>query len=144
MKSKKKVVSIITINYNGMRDTCELIDSLAENEVYPYEVIVVDNASRNDEASKLQKRYVDIRVVSSPVNLGFAGGNNLGYSFVESDYVLFLNNDIIITELLIKYCGLYKSRNNLKGICYENEKVIPVHDVSLYDNSTNTSEHIRC
>ena len=36
------MVSIITINYNGWQDTCELIASLKQFETYPYEVIVVD------------------------------------------------------------------------------------------------------
>ena len=40
-----KKVSIITINYNGLKDTVEMIESLAIHETYPHEIIVVDNAS---------------------------------------------------------------------------------------------------
>ena len=45
-----KKVSIITVNYNGVTDTCEMIESLKRHENYPYELIVVDNgsASLND------------------------------------------------------------------------------------------------
>ena len=68
----EKMVSIITINYNGFEDTCELIDSLSENETYPYELIVVDNASEINEAEKLQDIYPKIRVIRSDRNLGFA------------------------------------------------------------------------
>lgn len=43
----KALVSIITVNYNGLRDTCEMIDSFRNHETYPhYEIIVVDNGSR--------------------------------------------------------------------------------------------------
>lgn len=96
--NKTGLVSIITVNYNGILDTCELIETLAEKETYPYELIVVDNASQNDEAVRLQHKYPDVHIVSSSVNLGFAGGNNLGYPFAKGKYILFLNNDIIITE----------------------------------------------
>ena len=47
----KALVSIITVNYNGLRDTCEMIDSFRSRETYPrYEIIVVDNGSRLPEA----------------------------------------------------------------------------------------------
>lgn len=90
------MVSIITVNYNGYIDTCELIDSLSKYETYPYEIIVVDNASTNNDVIKLQEKYPAICVVASDTNRGFAGGNNLGYAYVKGDYVLFLNNDTII------------------------------------------------
>ena len=51
-----KMVSIITINYNGWRDTCEMIASFREHETYPYEIIVVDNASSGDDAHCIAER----------------------------------------------------------------------------------------
>lgn len=90
------MVSIITINYNGWHDTCELIDSLKRYETYPYEVIVVDNASRGDDVSRLRSAHPDILVVASDRNLGFAGGNNLGYKYAKGKYLLFLNNDMLV------------------------------------------------
>ena len=44
------MVSIITINYNGYKDTCELINSIRKYETYPYEIIVVDNSPTKEEA----------------------------------------------------------------------------------------------
>ena len=69
-------LSIITVNYNGLNDTCALIDSITFNE--DMEVIVVDNGSTKDESSILQKLYPNIKIIRSDQNLGFAGGNNLG------------------------------------------------------------------
>ena len=72
-------ISFITVCYNGFDDTCELIESLKQIiHSVSYEIIVVDNASRKDEASELQTRYPDIKAIRSERNLGFAGGNNLG------------------------------------------------------------------
>ena len=88
-------VSIITINYNGLADTCALIDTIPFNDE-SLEVIVVDNASLNDEASLIAQRYPQVKVIRSPKNLGFAGGNNLGIRAAHGKYLFFLNNDTLL------------------------------------------------
>ena len=87
-------VSIITINYNGVKDTCELIESLPLDET-SIEVIVVDNASKADEATLIAQRYPQVKVIRSLQNLGFAGGNNLGIQAAQGKYLFFINNDTI-------------------------------------------------
>jgi GT2 family glycosyltransferase len=88
-------LSIITINYNGLNDTCELLETLPlEDE--SIEVIVVDNASREDEATVIEKRYPQVKVVRSLQNLGFAGGNNLGIQAAHGKYLFFINNDTLL------------------------------------------------
>ena len=91
----EKLLSIITINYNGLKDTCELIDTLPLNDE-TIEVIVVDNASTQDEATELERRYPQIIVIRSDKNLGFAGGNNLGIQAAKGKYLFFINNDTIL------------------------------------------------
>ncbi len=91
----EKLLSIISINYNGLKDTCELIDSLPLENA-SLEVIIVDNGSSKDEATELEKRYPQINVIRSSRNLGFAGGNNLGIQAAHGKYLLFLNNDTIL------------------------------------------------
>ncbi|MBP3844929.1 MAG: glycosyltransferase family 2 protein [Prevotella sp.] len=89
------LLSIITINYNGLKDTCELIDTLPLNDS-TLEVIVVDNGSTHDEATDIELRYPQVTVIRSNRNLGFAGGNNLGIKAAHGKYLFFLNNDTII------------------------------------------------
>ena len=91
----EKLLSIITINYNGLKDTCELIDTLPLNNE-SIEVIVVDNGSPQDEATEIEKRYSQVIVIRSNKNLGFAGGNNLGIQAAHGKYLFFLNNDTIL------------------------------------------------
>ena len=88
-------LSVITINYNGINDTCELLDTLPLED-RTLEVIVVDNASKVDEASIIEQRYPTVTVVRSPQNLGFAGGNNLGIKAAHGEYLFFLNNDTVL------------------------------------------------
>ena len=89
------ILSIITINYNGLKDTCELIDTLPLNDK-SLEVIVVDNASKEDEPTIIEQRYPQVKVIRSKKNLGFAGGNNLGIKAAHGKYLFFLNNDIVL------------------------------------------------
>ncbi len=88
-------LSIITINYNGLKDTCELIETLPLNNM-SLEVIVVDNASIEDEATIIVQRYPQVIVIRSKENLGFAGGNNLGIKAAHGKYLFFINNDTIL------------------------------------------------
>ena len=93
-------LSIITINYNGLKDTCELIESIPFNR--KMEVIVVDNASKEDEASIIAELYSQVKVIRSPRNLGFAGGNNLGIKEAKGKYVLLINNDTYFKDFKIE------------------------------------------
>ena len=92
-------LSIITVNYNGVDDTCELIDSIPFNN--KMEVIVVDNASTIDEASIIQQRFPQIIVIRSDKNLGFAGGNNLGIKAAKGKYLCFINNDTVFKDFRV-------------------------------------------
>ena len=103
-------LSIITVNYNGVDDTCELIDSIPFND--NMEVIVVDNASTNDEASIIQKKHPQIIVLRSEKNLGFAGGNNLGIKAAKGKYLFLVNNDTIFKDSgrFQAYCGTFAGK----------------------------------
>ncbi len=72
-------ISFITICYNGFKDTCELIESLHKKlKSVSYEIIVVDNASREDEAAKIHELYPTVICIRSNENGGFSSGNNMG------------------------------------------------------------------
>ncbi|UKK52923.1 glycosyltransferase family 2 protein [Prevotella sp. E2-28] len=87
-------LSIITVNYNGLHDTCALIETIPFNE-FSLEMIVVDNASKEDEAAIISKRYPQVKAIRSEKNLGFAGGNNLGIKAAQGKYLFFINNDTV-------------------------------------------------
>jgi len=92
----EKELSIITINYNGLNDTCALIESIPFND--KMEVIVVDNASENQEAEQISSRFPYVKVIKSDKNLGFAGGNNLGIRASKGKYLFLINNDTYFEE----------------------------------------------
>lgn len=109
-------ISIITVNYNGLKDTCELIDSIPFNN--KMEVIVVDNASTQDEASVISKRFPQVKVIRSEQNLGFAGGNNLGIKEAKGRYILLINNDTYFIDFNIDaLIEKLESSDNIGIVC---------------------------
>lgn len=110
------MVSIITVNYNGWKDTCELIASLKRFETYPYEIVIVDNASKGDDVEQIKAAYPEVVVVRSDNNLGFAGGNNLGYKYAKGEYLFFLNNDMIIKTPILESMVVRLSDKSFAGV----------------------------
>lgn len=97
-------VSIITVNYNGLQDTAEMIGSLEKHlHSCTYELIVVDNGSYRNESAILQERFPFIHAIRSEKNLGFAGGNNLGIQEAQGKYIFLLNNDTFLEEDTLHY-----------------------------------------
>ncbi len=93
-------LSIITVNYNGIKDTCELIDSITFTD--DMEVIVVDNGSIDDETALISRLYPQVKTIRSDKNLGFAGGNNLGMKAAKGKYLFLINNDTIFKDYNIQ------------------------------------------
>lgn len=97
MTNNNPAISFITICYNGFKDTCELIESLQRHiHSVSYEIIVVDNASREDEAAKIRTLYPSVAAIRSNENKGFSGGNNIGIRAAKGKYLFFINNDTYI------------------------------------------------
>ncbi len=96
-------ISIITVNYNGLRDTCDLIDSIRQHVIVSYELIVIDNGSVLNESEYLEEYYPKVICVRSEKNLGFAGGNNLGMRIAKGKYIFLLNNDTYVKDNSISF-----------------------------------------
>lgn len=96
------LVSIITVSYNHPDVTSALLESLRHITYPNIEVIVVDNASPNDDPAIIRQLYPEITFIQSEKNLGFAGGNNLGIRQAKGKYILLLNNDTEVEPEFLK------------------------------------------
>ena len=93
------VISIITVNFNGLQDTLELCRSVKDQvKSISYELIIVDNGSKIDEAAQIKQTYPWVYVIRSEKNLGFSGGNNMGIRQAKGDYIFLLNNDTYLLD----------------------------------------------
>jgi GT2 family glycosyltransferase/glycosyltransferase involved in cell wall biosynthesis len=94
--------SIILVTYNNLNLTRQCLDSIYARTSDPnFEVIVVDNASQDDTPRTLLEyaaAYPNLKVVLNPVNAGFARGNNIGTAAASGEYLVFLNNDTVVTH----------------------------------------------
>lgn len=87
-------VSVIVLNWNGREYLSDCLVSLrAQTYDGPWQVVVVDNGSSDGSADFVKREFPDVRLIESPDNLGFSGGNNLGARQVDSELIAFLNND---------------------------------------------------
>lgn len=92
------LVSIITVNYNAIEATLDLLESLSKITSPIIEIIVVDNASKKNPRGIILDKYPQTKLILSDKNLGFAGGNNLGIKEAKGRFLLFVNNDAVLTE----------------------------------------------
>jgi len=118
MSVNHPLISIITINYNQLGVTCEMLDSI-EHLGYPnIEVIVVDNQSTENPFNHLHLNYPSVKCIVSDTNLGFAGGNNLGIAEAKGEYLFFVNNDTELTEgMLQPLLAMFDKITNLGVVC---------------------------
>lgn len=93
--------AIIILNYNSSGQTIECVQSV-KNITYPdYEIIVVDNNSKDDSVNLIKASYPDITLLKSIDNLGYASGNNLGMKYALDkgfEYICILNNDAAVDK----------------------------------------------
>ena len=88
---KKCDISFIVVNYNGAEHTRGLLSSfLFYLSDYDYEVIVVDNGSKYNEAADLEREFPQFIYIRSELNLGFSGGNNLAIRIASKEFIMLI------------------------------------------------------
>ncbi len=95
----KPSLTIGILNWNNKDITEDCVESIYSNPPeYPFEIIIVDNASIDSDYSNLLAKYPDIKIIRNEVNNGFAEGNNQCFEAATGEYFLLLNNDTIVTK----------------------------------------------
>lgn len=92
-------VAIIIVNWNGYELTKACLESLNDLRYSNFQLILVDNGSVDGSGEKLKIEFPEIKLIASPENIGFTGGNNLGIQWAMDhsfDQVLLLNNDTLV------------------------------------------------
>jgi GT2 family glycosyltransferase len=98
---KQPSVAIILLNWNGYRETIPCIEMLQTIDYKNYQIVLIDNGSRDDSVKILKARFPQITLIEIKHNKGFSGGANVGINYAikdKFDYVLLLNNDVIVKK----------------------------------------------
>jgi len=97
-------VLIIVLTWNNFEDTAECLQSLRALDYPNYGVALVDNGSTDGSIHKLRTMFPEAHLILNHNNLGYAEGNNMGIRYALSqhvDYVLLLNNDLVVAKNLV-------------------------------------------
>jgi GT2 family glycosyltransferase/Flp pilus assembly protein TadD len=98
---QRNMVSIIMLTFNQLKYTQECIESLRKHTPEKHEVVFVDNGSSDETVKWLRKivrKNPHYRLIENRKNLGFSKGCNQGIEVSTGEYILLLNNDVILTE----------------------------------------------
>lgn len=96
---KKPLTSIIILTYNQLSYTKLCVDSIIRNTSEPFELIFVDNGSVDGTRKYLEEiknKIERVKIIVNDENIGFALGNNQAFQEAGGEYILLLNNDVIV------------------------------------------------
>ncbi len=128
-------VAIIILNYNGLKDTLECLESVHEIDYKDFEVIVIDNGSSIKPKEPILKRFPQTTVFENEKNLGFAEGCNIGMRYAlkkKIPYILLLNNDTVVNKNLLK--NLVKAALEKKAGGIFGAKILSYYEKDKIDN----------
>jgi len=100
--SPEPLISIVILNYNQIKVTCEFIESTKNLTYKNYEIILVDNASKENPTELIRSQYPHVKLIVNEKNLGFTGGNNVGIMAGKGDFFFVVNNDTEVTPNLLE------------------------------------------
>ena len=116
-----KKYDVVIVNLNGEKILKSCLRSVYNSSVVPEKVIVYDNNSSDRSTELIRNNYPEVKLICSKKNIGFGGGNNEAMKYAQSDYILFMNNDLILD----KHCA-----ENLIG--FLNDKKVVVANPLIY------------
>lgn len=98
------LVTVVVVNWNGIKDTIECLDSLMCLDYDRFNIIVVDNGSCDGSGDIIKHKYPDVLVIRNEDNLGYTEANNIGIRYAlnnGAEYICILNNDTIVDKHFI-------------------------------------------
>jgi GT2 family glycosyltransferase/Tfp pilus assembly protein PilF len=96
-------ISIVILTRNQLKYTKKCIESIVTHTKETFEIILIDNGSTDGTIeyfeSELTKLISEdrLQVIKNNENLGFAKGNNQGMAAARGNYILLMNNDVVVT-----------------------------------------------
>jgi GT2 family glycosyltransferase/Flp pilus assembly protein TadD/predicted SAM-dependent methyltransferase/predicted O-methyltransferase YrrM len=94
-------VSVVILTFNQLQYTKKCVESLRKHTPEPHEIIFVDNGSTDSTVKWLKtltKENKNYRLIENKQNLGFAKGCNQGIEASQGEFILLLNNDVVVGE----------------------------------------------
>lgn len=110
-------ISVILVSYNTAEITIKSLQHLySSSHELKMEVVIVDNASRDNSVELISENYPDIPLVKNQINVGFGRANNQALPYVSGRYVLLLNTDAFVDKTVIAQTVAYMDMNPKCGV----------------------------
>jgi len=108
IEENNPLISIVILNYNAGNLLIDCVDSIQKSNYKKFEIIVVDNISKDKSHRKCKEKFPNIKLIENSENLGYCEGNNVGLRIANGEFVVILNPDTIVdpswlSELLYAY-----------------------------------------
>lgn len=117
MTSQQPQLSIIIVSWNVKELLRKCLHSIQTHlNTFPYEVVVVDNASTDGSADMVVHEFPQIDLILNKENIGFGRANNLGLAKAQGTYILFLNDDTEFKDARITQAMEYIQQHPLTGL----------------------------
>lgn len=114
---QRPTVTISLLTWNGQEYLPWLLKSLSAQSFVDWEILVLDNASSDKSVDIVREYYPKARIISQKQNIGFAKGHNLLINWSNSDYVLVLNQDVILEENYLRELVDFLEKNKNVASC---------------------------
>ena len=103
MKNESEpLVSIIILNYNAGNLLLECIESVLQTNYQKFEIIIVDNDSKDDSVDRCKEKFRDVQIIENKKNLGYCEGNNVGIRNAKGEFIAILNPDTVVDSNWLK------------------------------------------
>jgi len=126
-------VTVIIPNYNGKKFLKPCLDSLEQQTIKNFEVIVVDNGSIDDSVTYIKNYFPLVQVIPLDQNYGFSRAVNEGIKASITPYVILLNNDTVVHQHFVK--EMVEAIEKSPKIFSVSSKMLQMHNSDLIDNA---------
>jgi GT2 family glycosyltransferase len=111
-------ISIIIVSYNtkDLLQAC-LQSIFEETKSASFEIIVVDNVSRDGSAAMIEREFPGVKLIASKENLGFGPACNLGVATSAGEYIILLNPDTIVHDKALEQLLEFGKAHPEAGLC---------------------------
>jgi GT2 family glycosyltransferase len=131
IQSRKPAVTVVVVNYNGRQVLPLVLNSLDSQTFTDFEIVVVDNGSKDDSIRFIQENYQWVKIKRNPSNYGYAHGLNDGISRSSGRYLLMLNNDIELDRCALFYLAKFLDDHPNVGVVQP--KIISLQNKGFFD-----------
>ena len=129
MEEDTDSISIVILNFNSGNLLTDCVDSILKSTYKNFEIIVVDNDSKDHSQEKCKNKFAQIKLIQNKENFGYCEGNNIGIRQAKGEFIVILNPDTTVDanwliELLKGFKKFGEGLYQPKLLTMNNHKII--------------------